>query len=71
MEARLGTLNTQHRAQLRERKFFLSDSDARIIKSADEAAPIRLGPAIAAMLARNRQRRRLCSCGPFARNLAS
>jgi len=43
MEAKLGTLTRQHRAELRERKFFLGDSDARIIESGGEAEPIRLG----------------------------
>ena len=38
---------------------FLGGSDARVILRLDEVAPIRGHAA-------NRQRRRLCSCGPFA-----
>ena len=51
----------------RPRCHFLGGSDARVIISLDEAAVIRdCGPAITAVLTPpNRQRRRLCSCGPF------
>ena len=46
---------------------FLGGSDARVIMSLDEAgADPDCGPAITAVLTPpNRQRRRLCSCGPF------